>query len=45
MRRVDALYLDRRFAGSRILRDLLHGEGVTIGREFATMTRRIGLEA
>jgi putative transposase len=32
MRRIDALHLDYPFAGSRMLRDLLHGEGVVIGR-------------
>ena len=33
MRRIDALHLDYPFAGSRMLRDLLRGEGVAIGRE------------
>jgi hypothetical protein len=33
MRRIDALHLDYPFAGSRMLRDLLRGEGVVIGRE------------
>ena len=46
MRRIDALHLDYPFAGSRMLRDLLHGEGVAIGRErVATMVRRMGIEA
>jgi putative transposase len=46
MRRIDALHLDYPFAGSRMLRDLLRGEGVVIGRErVATMMRRMGLEA
>jgi putative transposase len=46
MRRVDALHLDYPFAGSRMLRDLLRGEGVAIGREHvATMMRRMGIEA
>ncbi len=46
MRRIDALHLDYPFAGSRMLRDLLRGEGVVIGRELvATMMRRMGLEA
>src|SRR5674476_1392842 len=43
MRRIDALHLDYPFAGSRMLRDLLRGEGVMIGREMvATMMRRMG---
>jgi len=33
MRRIDELHLDCPFAGSRMLRDLLLGEGVSIGRE------------
>ncbi len=33
MRRIDALHMDYPFAGSRMLRDLLHGDGVVIGRE------------
>ena len=33
MRRIDELHLDYPFAGSRMLRDLLHGEGIAIGRE------------
>ena len=46
MRRLDELHLDYPFAGSRMLRDLLRGEGVAIGRELvATMMRRMGLEA
>jgi putative transposase len=46
MRRIDALHLDYPFAGSRMLRDLLRGEGIAIGRErVTTMMRRIGLEA
>jgi len=46
MRRIDALHLDHPFAGSRMLRDLLRGEGVVIGRErVATMTRRMGIAA
>src|SRR5579875_1991861 len=32
MRRIDELYLDYPFAGSRMLRDLLRGEGVASGR-------------
>ena len=46
MRRIDALHLEYPFAGSRMLRDLLRGEGVAIGRErVATMMRRMGIEA
>ena len=46
MRRIDALHMDYPFAGSRMLRDLLRGEGVPIGRELvATMMRRMAIEA
>jgi putative transposase len=46
MRRIDALHLDYPFAGSRMLRDLLRGEGVVIGREMVrTMMRRMCIEA
>ena len=46
MRRIDALHLDYPFAGSRMLRDLLRGEGVVIGRDHVTtMMRRMGIEA
>jgi putative transposase len=46
MRRIDELHLDYPFAGSRMLRDLLRGEGVAIGRaRVATMMRRMGIEA
>ncbi len=46
MRRIDALHLDYPFAGSRMLRDLLRGEGVVIGREMvAAMMRRMCIEA
>lgn len=31
MRRIDALHLEYPFAGSRMLRDLLRGEGVQLG--------------
>jgi putative transposase len=41
MRRIDAVHLDYPFAGSRMLRDLLRGEGLAIGCELvATMMRR-----
>ena len=46
MRRIDELHLDYPFAGSRMLRDLLRGEGVAIGRRrVATMMKRMGIEA
>ncbi len=46
MRRIDALHLNHPFAGSRMLRDLLRGEGVVIGRELVrTMMRRMCIEA
>ena len=46
MRRIDALHLDYPFAGSRMLRDLVRGEGVVIGRErAATMMRRMRIAA
>src|SRR5208282_240048 len=46
MRRIDALHLDNPFAGSRMRRDLLRGEGVVIGRErVVTMMRRMGIVA
>jgi putative transposase len=46
MRRIDALHLDYPFAGSRMLRDLLRGEGVAIGRErVTTMMRCMGIDA
>ena len=46
MRRIDELHLEYPFAGSRMLRDLLAGEGVEIGRQHViTMMRRMGIEA
>ena len=46
MRRMDELHLDYPFAGSRMLRDLLRGEGIEIGRErVITLMRRMGIEA
>ena len=46
MRRIDELHLNYPFAGSRMLRDLLRGEGVAIGRQrVARMMRRMGIEA
>jgi len=46
MRRIDELHLDYPFAGSRMLRDLLRGEGVALGRQrVATMMKRMRIEA
>src|SRR3954466_9804904 len=46
MRRMDQLHLDFPFAGSRMLRDLVHAEGVEIGRQHvATLMKRRGMEA
>jgi putative transposase len=46
MRRIDELHLDYPFAGSRMLRDLLRGEGVVIGRTHViTLMKRMGIEA
>jgi putative transposase len=46
MRRIDELHLDYPFAGSRMMRDLLRGEGIAIGRErVVTIMRRMGIEA
>ncbi|QAY97208.1 IS3 family transposase [Methylovirgula ligni] len=46
MRRMDELHLDYPFAGSRMLRDLLRGEGVGIGRRHvATLMKRMGIQA
>src|SRR5216684_5731381 len=46
MWRIDELHLDYPFAGSRMLRDLLRGEGVEIGRQrVATMMKRMGITA
>jgi putative transposase len=46
MRRVDELHLDYPFAGSRMLRDMLHREGIEIGRRHvATLMKRMGIEA
>jgi putative transposase len=46
MRRLDALHLELPFAGSRMLRDLLRGEGITIGRDHVrTLMRRMGISA
>ncbi|MEI9981808.1 MAG: IS3 family transposase [Aliidongia sp.] len=46
MRRMDELHLDYPFAGSRMLRDLLRGEGVEIGRQHVTtLMKRLGIQA
>lgn len=46
MRRIDELHLEGPFAGSRMLRDLLHQESITVGRKHVrTLMRRMGIEA
>jgi len=46
MRRMDELHLEFPFAGNRMLRDLLHREGYTIGRKrVRSLMRRMGLKA
>lgn len=46
MRRIDELHLEYPFAGSRLLRDLLHREGIEVGRDrVVAMMRRMGIEA
>lgn len=46
MRRIDELHLELPFAGARMLRDLLNGEGVKVGRKHvATLMRQMGIEA
>ena len=46
MRRIDEPHLDYPFAGSRMLRDLLNGEDIAVGRDqVRTMMRRMGTEA
>jgi putative transposase len=46
MRRIDELHLERPFAGSRMLRDFLNREGVSVGRRHvATLMKRMGVEA
>ena len=45
MRRMDELHLELPFAGSRMLRDLLNKEGITIGRRYvATLMKRLRIE-
>ena len=46
MRRIDELHLERPFAGSRMLRDMLKLEGHRIGRRHvATLMKKMGIEA
>jgi putative transposase len=46
MRRIDELHLAHPFAGARMLRDLLRGEGHTIGRKrVRTLMTRMGINA
>jgi putative transposase len=46
MRRIDELHLELPFAGSRMLRDLLRGEGMLVGRgHIRTLMRRMGITA
>ncbi|GJE62290.1 IS3 family transposase ISBj3 [Methylobacterium trifolii] len=46
MRRMDELHLELPFAGSRMLRDLLNTEGITIGRcHVARLMKRLRIEA
>jgi len=46
MRRIDELHLELPFAGSRMLRDLLRGEGFVTGRDHVrTLMRRMGISA
>jgi putative transposase len=46
MRRLDELHLEFPFAGSRMLRGLLVGEGIKVGRRHVrTLMKRMGIEA
>ena len=46
MRRIDELHLELPFAGARMLRDLLRGEGFSVGRKhMTTLMRRMGITA
>ena len=46
MRRIDELHLELPFAGSRMLRDLLVGEGIKVGRRHvASLMKRMAIEA
>ena len=45
MRRIDELHLNYPFAGARMLRDMLTGEGLPVGRKHvATLMRKMGVE-
>jgi putative transposase len=46
MRRMDALHLEHPWMGSRMLRDMLERQGVTVGRKHvATLMKRMGITA
>lgn len=46
MRRIDELHLEYPFAGSRMLRDMLKREGLSVGRKHvATLMKKMGIEA
>jgi putative transposase len=46
MRRIDALHIELPFAGTRMLRDLLRGEGEPIGRDHVrTLMQQMGIAA
>ncbi len=46
MAEIDKLHLDYPFAGSRMLRDLLHRQGLTVGRKrVARLMKKMGIEA
>ena len=46
MCRLEALHLDYPFMGSRMLRDMLYREGITVGRRhITTLRKKMGLEA
>lgn len=46
MRRMDEVHLEFPFAGSRMLRDLLNAEGITVGRRHvATLMKRMDITA
>jgi putative transposase len=46
MRRIDELHLQFPFAGSRMLRGLLAGDGIKVGRRrVRTLMKRMGIEA
>jgi putative transposase len=46
MRRIDELHLNHPFAGARMLRDMLHLEGLVVGRKHVgTLMEKMGIEA